>query len=385
MHPSGPGPSERAIRRRPARLIVTGAQPGASLSVFCEGLPLNPTPTLAGLGWAADFLRQLALDEIGTTTPCRICAVHRDRLGALSEDGPLSLTLPPGQSTADIGVGDWVLAEGPRLLRVLDRRTNLARRAPGTGAGRQLIAANVDTLFVVTSCNADFNPARLERYLALAISAGVTPVIVLTKADLADDPEDWRARAEAVTRRVPVLVLDALAPDVGARLADWCRPGQTVALAGSSGVGKTTLANALVGAAHPTAGIREDDAKGRHTTTARHLLALNGGGWLIDTPGMRELRLTDAEEGIAAVFDDLDALARTCRFGDCTHQSEPGCALRAAVEAGDLDPGRVLRWEKLRREDRYNSETLAEAHSRDRAFGRMTRRALRDKTRRREG
>jgi len=342
---------------------------------------LNPIPTLAGLGWAADFLRQLALDEIGSTTPCRISAVHRDRLDALSAAGPLSLTLPPGHSTTGIAVGDWGLAEGPRLLRVLDRRTSLARRAAGSGAGRQLIAANVDTLFVVSSCNADFNPARLERYLALALSAGVQPVIVLTKADLAGDPELWRARAEAVNRRAPALVLDALAPDVGAALADWCRPGQTVALAGSSGVGKTTLANALVGAAHATAAIREDDAKGRHTTTARHLLPMTGGGWLIDTPGMRELRLADAEEGIAAVFDDLDALARSCRFGNCTHQAEPGCAIHAAVTAGDLDAERVLRWEKLRREDRYNSETLAEAHSRQRAFGRMTRQVIRDKSR----
>ncbi|MDP3899368.1 MAG: ribosome small subunit-dependent GTPase A [Mesorhizobium sp.] len=340
---------------------------------------MTATFTLAELGWAPDFMRQLELAEVGAATPCRISAVHRSRVDALGETGSTSLIPPSGLSTAEIAVGDWALSDGPRLLRLLDRRTCLARRAAGTGAGRQLIAANVDTLFVVTSCNADFNPARLERYLALAMGAGVVPVILLTKADLSEDPENWRERAAAVDPGVAVRTLDALASDVGKSLEQWCRPGQTVALVGSSGVGKTTLANTLVGAARSTAPIRENDAKGRHTTSARHLLPMTGGGWLIDTPGMRELRLTDDDEGIAALFDDLDALARTCRFNDCSHQTEPGCAIRAAVAEGRIDPDRILRWEKLRREDRYNSETLAEAHSRDRGFGRMVRAATRDK------
>jgi ribosome biogenesis GTPase len=344
-----------------------------------EGLPLTTTHTLADLGWAPDFLRQLDPAEIGATAPCRISAVHRNRVDAIGDAGRISLVPPPGLSTAEIAVGDWALSSGTRLLRLLDRRTCLARRAAGKGAGRQLIAANVDTLFVVTSCNADFNPARLERYLALAMGAGVVPVILLTKADLCEDPEIWRERAEAVDQCVAVQTLDALAPDVGKSLEHWCRPGQTVALVGSSGVGKTTLANTLVGEARRTAPIRENDAKGRHTTSGRHLLPMKGGGWLIDTPGMRELQLTDAEEGIAALFDDLDALAQTCRFNDCSHQAEPGCAIRAAVAEGQLNPERVLRWEKLRREDRYNSETLAEAHSRDRAFGRMARTVMRGK------
>ncbi|MCE6960845.1 ribosome small subunit-dependent GTPase A [Cereibacter sphaeroides] len=338
--------------------------------------------TLAELGWASDFLRQLDLDEL-SAIPCRIAAVHRSRVEALSAAGPLSLTPPPGLSTGEITVGDWALSDGVRLLRILDRRTCLARRAAGTGAARQLIAANVDTLFVVTSCNADFNPARLERYLALARAAGVAPVILLTKADLASDPEAWRERANAVDRRVAVRLIDATAQEASMTLSDWCRPGQTVALAGSSGVGKTTLANALTGAAEATAPIREDDAKGRHTTTGRHLRPITCGGWLIDTPGMRELRLTDAGEGIAAVFDDIDDLARSCRFTDCTHRREPGCAVQAALAEGRLDPGRLTRWEKLRREDRHNSATLAEAHARDRAFGRMVREVLRDKHRRR--
>ncbi len=347
-------------------------------------------PTLAELGWAPDFLRQMTLEELSQLKPCRIAAVHRNRLTALAPEGPLLLVPPPGLSTGAIAVGDWALyAGGPpeaapnpehRLIRLLERRSTLARRAAGTGAERQLIAANVDTLFIVTSCNADFNPARLERYLALARGAGVTPVIVLSKADLSADPAAWQSRAEAIDRRVAVCLLDARQP-AGA-LADWCRSGQTVALAGSSGVGKTTLANALTGTAAATAPIRDDDAKGRHTTTGRHLQPLPGGGWLIDTPGMRALRLSEASAGIAAVFDDIDTLARQCRFADCTHQSEPGCALLAALDAGQIAPERVARWQKLRREDRINSETLAEAHARDRAFGRMVRAVLRDKTRR---
>jgi ribosome biogenesis GTPase len=339
--------------------------------------------TLAELGWAPDFLRQIELEELDTYIPCRIAAAHRSRVEAFSAQAALSLILPPGLSAGEIAVGDWALSDGTRLLRLLDRRTCLARRAAGTGASRQLIAANVDTLFIVTSCNADFNPARLERYLALARGAGVEPVILLTRADLAAEPGHWRERAEAVDRRVAVRLLDARAPDPERELGEWCRPGQSVALAGSSGVGKTTLANALTGAAEATAPIREDDGKGRHTTTGRHLRRMRGGGWLIDTPGMRELRLSGAEEGIAAVFDDIDRLARACRFSDCTHCTEPGCAVQAAVEDGRLEKSRLARWEKLRREDRRNSETLAEAHMRARAFGRLARTVLREKARRR--
>ena len=349
---------------------------------------MTDTFPLAALGWAPDFLRQLTLAELSTLQPCRIAAVHRNRLEALTPEGPRSLIPPADLSTAEIAVGDWGLSDGglsdgQRLVRLLERRSCLARRAAGTGAERQLIAANVDALLIVTSCNADFNPARLERYLALARTAGVTPVIVLTKADLSPDPEAWRARAEAVDRRVNVVLLNAHAPE--AALADWCRAGQTVALAGSSGVGKTTLANALTGEVQATAAIREDDAKGRHTTTGRHLRPLAGGGWLIDTPGMRELRLSAAGAGIAATFDDLDTLAQQCRFTDCGHGKEPGCAVQAAIAAGEIDPKRLLRWQKLRREDRINSETLAEAHARDRAFGRMVRSASRDKAHRRDG
>jgi ribosome biogenesis GTPase len=274
-----------------------------------------------------------------------------------------------------------VLADAGRVVRLLARRSCLSRRGAGTGAETRLIAANIDTLMVVTSCNADSDEARLERYLALA-EAGCAPVVVLTRADLAA-PAPFVARAERLARGLAVVAVDETRLDAG-RLRDWCRAGQTVAPAGSSGTGKTTLTNALTGAGERTAGIREDDAKGRHTTTARALRPMAGGGWIIDTPGMRALRLADAGDGIDAVFDDVTELAERCRFGDCAHEAEPGCAVRAAIEAGELDEGRLARWRKLRREDRRNSETLAEARARDKGFGKMVRGVKRERDRRRE-
>jgi ribosome biogenesis GTPase len=327
--------------------------------------------SLAGLGWSAFFLSQLDLDEL-SLTPARIAEVHRTRADALTATGAVDLSPPSHLSMAEFAVGDWVLADAGRIVRRLDRRAHLARRAAGTGAELQSIAANVDTLFIVTSCNAEFSERRLERYLALAAEAGTEAVVVLTKADQAD-PGPFLAASQRLARGLLAVALDTRAP--GTALADWCRPGRTVALAGSSGVGKTTLTNALTGEDDATAGIREDDAKGRHTTTSRALRPLPGGGWIIDTPGMRALRLADAADGIDATFAEIADLAPRCRFRDCAHDGEPGCAVAAAVAEGTLDAERVRRWHKLRREDRHNSETLAEAHARNRVFGRLTREA----------
>jgi ribosome biogenesis GTPase len=224
--------------------------------------------------------------------------------------------------------------------------------------------------------------ARLERYLALAHEAGVTPVVVLTKADLVDDPESYADKARRLMPGLLVECLDALDPAaVSAALTPWCGLGQTVALVGSSGVGKSTLVNTLAGAGLETRGIREDDARGRHTTTGRSLHRLAGGGWLIDTPGMRELQLTDAADGIAEVFDDIATLARSCRFSDCRHDTEPECAVRAAIESGTLDAARFERYRKLASEDRRNSEALHERRARDRAFGKMARAIMKAKDR----
>lgn len=340
--------------------------------------------SLTGLGWSAFFLSQLDPSEIGSLRPARVAAVHRDRIEALAEAGPLVLVLPAALSTADLAVGDWVLAEpdAPRVARLLDRHSDLHRRAPGSDATRQLIAANLDGLAIVTSCNAEYSTARLERYLALARSSGIAPVVVLTKADLAD-PAPWVDEAVQAARDAPVLAVDARDPASVARLADWCGRGHTLGLVGSSGVGKSTLAATLTGQALATAGTSALKDKGRHTTTARHLVPTLGGGWLIDTPGMRELQLADAAEGIAATFDDIEALATECRFSDCAHQGEPGCAVARAVDDGTLDPARLARWRKLKREDQANAMTLAEARAKSRAFGKMARGAMREKEARR--
>ncbi len=292
---------------------------------------------------------------------------------ALGPDGPASLTLPGGTSAGDVAVGDWVTHDPTtgRMIRVLDRTTLLQRRTAGTGVDQQLIAANVDTLGIVSSCNADFNAARLERYLVLASTAGCLPLVILTKADEADDPDSYRRHAEALSPLVAALTLDARNPEEIDRLRPWCGPGQTLALVGSSGVGKTTLTNALTGRREATQDIRADDAKGRHTTTARALWRTTAGGWLIDTPGMRALRLNDAADGIDAVFSDVSDLAMQCRFSNCHHTGEPGCAIEAAIEAGTLDRARVDRWEKLLIEDARNTATIAQSRARDKAFGKM--------------
>ena len=330
-------------------------------------------PFLADLGWTADFMRQLELDEIGTTEPGRVTGVHRNRLETLTAEGARDLIPASDMNTGDVAVGDWVLARGMVALRVLDRRTELQRKAAGTGMARQLIAANVDTALIVSSCNADFNVGRLERYLVLCASSGIEPVLILTKADTATDPDDFVARGRALQRGLAVVALNAKAGQVRHELAEWCRKGRTVVLLGSSGVGKTTLSNALTGGNAAVQDIREGDAKGRHTTTARSLVAMAEGGWLIDTPGVRELQLTDVSDGIDALFDDLTALALTCRFTNCAHEVEPGCAVQAAIAAGDLEPDRLSRWQKLLREDRFNSESIHQAHQRARNFGKMHR------------
>ncbi|MFZ3580617.1 ribosome small subunit-dependent GTPase A [Loktanella sp. DJP18] len=319
---------------------------------------------LAALGWSSFEADQLDTDD-APHTPARISSVNRRNVAAFSADGPLRLVADPGVSSATFAVGDWVLCDiaAAHLVRRLDRRSLLQRGAEHKTGQRQLIAANLDILFIVTSCNADFNVARLERYLALAHDADIAPAILLTKADQTDDAAAYIAQAQALGD-LPVLAINAKGADVSAVLAPWCGPGQTVALVGSSGVGKTTLANALTGRADDTQDIREDDARGRHTTTKRSLHALPTGGWLIDTPGMRGLAVADVTAGIDATFPEVSALTDACHFRDCKHEGEPGCAVQAAVDAGEIDPERVRRYRKLRAEDAQATESTAAAHAR---------------------
>ncbi|GLS33267.1 ribosome biogenesis GTPase [Mesorhizobium albiziae] len=342
--------------------------------------------TLADFGWNNFFASQVELGETGV--PVRVMAVHRDRLHVA---GPAIDTLiqpfveTPDDEEAFATVGDWLLldAQTARPRRLLRRRSLFKRRAAGTGRKLQLIAANVDTLFIVSSCNQDFNPARLERFLALAKEAEVTPVVVLTKADMADNAGDFVRDAGKLLPGLLVEAVDARDAESVACLTPWCARGQTVALLGSSGVGKSTLVNTLTGERLETQGIREDDAKGRHTTTGRALHRLPAGGWLMDTPGMRELQLTDVGSGLDEVFADVVSLARNCRFSDCQHETEPGCAIQAAIGSGEIEAARIKRWRKLAAEEAFNSESLAERHARARAFGKMARSAMAEKRARR--
>lgn len=311
---------------------------------------------LESLGWSPFFAGQVEADE-ARLARSRIDAVHRSRLSALTDAGQVEIVLPAHTDTSDYAVGDWILADPATqvLHRRLNRKTLLQRRGEGKRPA-QLIAANIDTLFIVASCNADFNLARLERYLALANDAGTDPVVVLTKIDTVANAEDFERQAAALQRGLPVVAINARSAAATAALSRWCGAGSTVALVGSSGVGKSTLVNTLVGATwmprQQTGAIRENDSKGRHVTTSRSLHPMSSEGWVIDTPGIRSLHLSDVAQGIDILFAEITELAPGCKFRNCTHDHEPGCAVLAAVAAGTLDPERLARWRKLQTESR---------------------------------
>jgi ribosome biogenesis GTPase len=341
---------------------------------------MTQDPSLADFGWTAHFQSQLTLEEVASTVPVRVTAVHRN---ALEAEGPdFSGRLAPFTSgEEDATIGDWLLLDNARRpSRLLARTSLFKRRAAGREARLQSIAANVDTLFIVSSCNQDFNVARLERYLALAREAGTVPVLVLTKADLCAETERYAAQGRRLMQGLVVEALDARSREAGECLTNWITRGQTIALMGSSGVGKSTLLNTLAGTElNATQAIREDDSRGRHTTTARSLHLLPSGAWLLDSPGMRELQLAGVEDGIRTVFADVEELARACRFSDCAHEAEPGCAVRAAIATGALDPARLKRRGKLLREEARNTEAVWVRNSRARSFARKVRSSMRDK------
>jgi len=242
--------------------------------------------------------------------------------------------------------------DGERPLRILDRETVLVRKAAGKRTHDQIIAANVDTLFIVTSCDQDFNVSRIERYLALANEAKITPVIVLTKIDLSNDIESFKQSALVLQNNIRVACVNAKDKTSLSSLRTLCTEGHTIALVGSSGVGKSTLINSLTDSDQLTADVSFEDGKGQHTTTSRSLHLLHDGGLLIDTPGIRELQLSDCETGIEDTFDDVSQFLGGCKFSNCQHQTEKGCAIKDALESGELELRRWESYQKLQGEQK---------------------------------
>ena len=316
--------------------------------------------SLEQLGWGPFFDAQVASDR-DRFRIARVVEEQRGQCRVAGEfDGPAEVSgrfRHDAPSASDFPVvGDWVClgAEpgGPGIIhRRLDRRGAVARKAPGRTSDEQVIAANVDTIFLVTALADDLSARRLERYLTMVWEAGAAPVVVLNKADLADDPA---AAVEEIRARLSlddVVAVSALRDEGTTVLAPYLEPAKTVALLGSSGVGKSTIVNRLLGRdVQKVASIRDSDGTGRHTTTARQLMVLPGGALLIDTPGMRELQPRADESALDRVFEDVTHLAGDCRFGDCTHTQEPGCAVLDAVASGGLDPGRLEHYRHLLRE-----------------------------------
>lgn len=271
--------------------------------------------------------------------------------------------------------GDFVLLEpqsldsGRGVIRsVLPRKSAFVRKAPGKSREEQVIAANVDTVFVCMSLNQDFNLRRLERYLAVAWESGAVPVVVLTKSDLCGSLQEKLAMVHSVAMGADVLVTSAMEEDGYGQILPYLTEGRTAAFIGSSGVGKSTLINRLLGEERlDTNGLRDDD-KGRHTTTRRELIPLPTGGLVMDTPGMREMGMWDAGNGLDLAFSDIEALTESCRFRDCRHGSEPGCAVRTAIARGELPEERLLSWRKLRAESAYAKDSESYLAAKEKKF-----------------
>ncbi|HEV8053961.1 MAG TPA: ribosome small subunit-dependent GTPase A [Candidatus Limnocylindrales bacterium] len=315
------------------------------------------------LGWGKELEAGFAPYGAQGHVAGRVVTVHRGVCRVRTAEAELDIVVQRGFRRAAAGsggypaVGDWVALEpfgdgsGAALRAILPRRSAFTRKVAGLAVTEQVVAANVDVVLLVASLNHEFNARRLERYLALAWTSGAEPVVVLSKLDLCPDPGPYLAQVREIAPTVSTHPVSGVTGQGLDGLNPYMGPGRTVALLGSSGVGKSTIANALLGwERQHTAAIREDDARGRHTTSVRELIVLPTGGILIDTPGMREIQLWEAEDGVETVFDDISALAADCRFGDCRHVSEPGCAVLAAIADGSLARERLESQRKLERE-----------------------------------
>ena len=320
------------------------------------------TIDLHALGWNDEFRSHFEPHAREGFVPARVVAQHRGEYDVVCELGEVRAEvtrrlLHEATVTAELPVvGDWV-ALAPRpgertamIQAVLPRRTKFSRKVAWQAAEEQILCANVDTVFIVSSLNKDYNLRRLERYLTLAWESGAQPVIVLTKTDLSEEVEKLVADVGPIAHGVPVLPISNKTGEGLDAVRNYIKPGETVALLGSSGVGKSTLVNTLAGDELLRVAEIREDGKGRHTTTHRQLIVLPGGGLVVDTPGMRELQLWDAEEGLADAFEDVEAVATGCKFSDCAHKTEPGCAVQAALADGRLAPERWESYCKLEAE-----------------------------------
>ncbi|HET6512957.1 MAG TPA: ribosome small subunit-dependent GTPase A [Candidatus Kapabacteria bacterium] len=316
---------------------------------------------LRSLGYSSFFDKQFTQLQDDTLIPARIAIEHKNRYviyaGEEEYSAELSGKLRHTSSTLP-AVGDWVAAriEGDLAIihHLFERRTKFSRIAAGTTSEEQVVAANIDTVFIVVGLDQNFNLRRTERYLVVAQESGADAVIVLNKSDLHEDVEDILEQVASIAGNSPVIAVSATSGHNIERLRAYASDGQTVALLGSSGVGKSSLINAIVGdSVQVVFGVSDHNTKGRHTTTHRELIRLPTGGLIMDTPGMRELQVISSEESLAESFADIEALASICHFRDCTHDEEPGCAIQAALANDDLDAYRWRSYQKLQREIRH--------------------------------